>query len=180
MGCDYYGTSLHKWLLAPHGTGFLYVRRDKIKGTWPLMAAAESQADDIRKFEEIGTHPAGNHNAIAEALTFHQGIGVERKAARLRYLRDRFLRHFEGMPGVNIHTSFDPAQSCGLANLGIEGIEPARIVNHLWETKRVIVVSIGHPDCTGLRVTPNVYTTLDEVDTFIESFEEILRKGLPA
>ena len=180
LDCDYYGTSLHKWLLAPHGTGFLYVRRDKIKSTWPLMAAAESQADDIRKFEEIGTHPAGNHNAIAEALTFHQGIGAERKAARLRYLRDRFLRHFEGMPGVNIHTSFDPAQSCGLANLGIEGIEPARIVNHLWETKRVIVVSIGHPDCTGLRVTPNVYTTLDEVDTFIESFEEILRKGLPA
>ncbi|MDH5805142.1 MAG: aminotransferase class V-fold PLP-dependent enzyme, partial [Gemmatimonadota bacterium] len=142
LECDRYGTSLHKWLLAPHGTGFLYVRRDKIKETWPLMAAPTSMDENIRKFEEIGTHPAGNHNAIAEALTFHQGIGVERKAARLRYLRDRFLRHFEGRDRVVINTSFDPEQSCGLANIGIEGIEPARIMNHLWQTKKIIVVAI--------------------------------------
>ena len=180
LDCDRYGTSLHKWLLAPHGTGFLYVRRDKIKSTWPLMAAPPRMDENIRKFEEIGTHPAGNHNAIAEALTFHQGIGVERKAARLRYLRDRFLRHFEGKPGIVIHTSFDPEQSCGLANIGIESIEPGKIANHLWQTKRIIVVGIGHPDCTGVRVTPNVYTTLDEIDTFIESFEEILRHGIAA
>ena len=180
LDCDRYGTSLHKWLLAPHGTGFLYVRRDKIKGTWPLMAASTRMDDDIRKFEEIGTHPAGNHNAIAEALTFHQGIGAERKAARLRYLRDRYMRHFEGMPGVQIHTSFDPEQSCGLSNIGIDGIEPAKITEHLWNTKRIIVVGIGHKDCTGIRVTPNVYTTLDEVDTFIESFDDIVRHGLPA
>ncbi|MCZ6915279.1 MAG: aminotransferase class V-fold PLP-dependent enzyme [Gemmatimonadetes bacterium] len=178
LDCDRYGTSLHKWLLAPHGTGFLYMRKEKIKDTWPLMAAPARMDDDIRKFEEIGTHPAGNHNAIAEALTFHQGIGAERKAARLRYLRDRFLRHFEGMPGIVINTSFDPAQSCGIGNLGIEGIDPALIRQHLWKTKRIIVVSIGHPDCTGLRVTPNVYTTLDEVDVFIESFEEVLRHGI--
>ena len=180
LDCDRYGTSLHKWLLAPHGTGFLYVRRDKIKSTWPLMAAAERQDEDIRKFEEIGTHPAGNHNAIAEALTFHQGIGAERKAARLRYLRDRYMRHFEGMPGVQIHTSFDPEQSCGLSNFGIDGIAPAKIVGHMWKTKRIIVVGIGHPDATGIRVTPNVYTTLNEIDTFVESFEEILRHGIPA
>jgi isopenicillin-N epimerase len=180
LDCDRYGTSLHKWLLAPHGTGFLYVRRDKIKETWPLMAANERQDEDIRKFEEIGTHPAGNHNAIAEALTFHQGIGIERKAARLRFLRDRFMRHFEGMPGVTINTSFDPALSCGIANIGVDGVEPGRIVNHLWNTKRIIVVGIGHKDCTGLRITPNVYTTLNEIDTFIESFEEVVKKGLPA
>lgn len=180
LDCDRYGTSLHKWLLAPHGTGFLYVRRDKIKSTWPLMAAAPHMDENIRKFEEIGTHPAGNHNAIAEALTFHQGIGVERKAARLRYLRDRYMRHFEGMPGVQIHTSFDPEQSCGLSNFGIEGIAPAKIVEHMWKTKRIIVVGIGHPDATGIRVTPNVYNTLDEIDTFIESFEDILKNGIPA
>ena len=180
LDCDRYGTSLHKWLLAPHGTGFLYVRRDKIKSTWPLMAAAARQDEDIRKFEEIGTHPAGNHNAIAEALTFHQGIGAERKAARLRYLRDRYMRHFEGMPGIQIHTSFDPEQSCGLSNIEIDGIAPGKIVEHLWKTKRIIVVGIGHPDATGIRVTPNVYTTLNEIDTFVESFEEILRHGIPA
>ena len=91
LDCDYYGTSLHKWLQAPIGTGFLYVRRDKIKSLWPLMAAARGAwTTNIRKYEEIGTHPAANHNAISVALTFHRGIGAERKAARLRYLRDRW------------------------------------------------------------------------------------------
>src|SRR6516225_8962751 len=105
LDCDYYGTSLHKWLLAPHGTGFLYVRKSKIKGLWPLMAADEKQDDNIRKFEEIGTHPAANHNAISEALTFQEGIGIERKAARLRYLKDRWERRLDGQKGVKILTS---------------------------------------------------------------------------
>src|SRR5215813_679715 len=100
LDCDYYGTSLHKWLLAPHGTGFLFVRKSKIQKLWPLMAAATNQNADIRKFEEIGTHPAANHNAIAEALTFHEGIGIERKAARLRYLKERWARRLEMMKGV--------------------------------------------------------------------------------
>ena len=95
LGCDYYGTSLHKWLLAPIGTGFLYVRRENIASLWPLTPASAAKAKDIRKFEEIGTHPAANHNAIAEALTFHEGIGIERKAARLRYLRDRWAKRLD-------------------------------------------------------------------------------------
>src|SRR2546426_771913 len=98
LDCDYYGTSLHKWLLAPHGTGFLYVRKERIAGIWPMMAAPPEMNHDIRKFEEIGNHPAANHNAIAEALTFHQGIGAERKAARLRYLRDRWAKRLEHVP----------------------------------------------------------------------------------
>lgn len=178
LECDYYGTSLHKWLLAPHGTGFLYVRRDRIRGLWPLMAAPPAMDEDIRKFEEIGTHPAANHNAIAEALTFHQGIGAEPKAARLRYLRNRWMEYFNGMPGVRIHTSFEPAMSCGLANIGLEGVEPGKIVSHLWETRRIIVTPIGHKDCTGLRITPNVYTTLEEVDVFIEALEKVVKNGV--
>src|SRR5213594_2518395 len=116
LDCDYYGTSLHMWLLAPHGTGFLYVRKQKIAGIWPMMAAPPEMNDDIRKFEEIGTHPAANHNAIAEALTFHQGIGAERKAARLRYLRDRWAKRLEQVSGVKILTPYDPKQACGLAS----------------------------------------------------------------
>src|SRR5215210_185302 len=90
LGCDYYATSLHKWLFAPHGTGMLYVRRDRIRGLWPLMAAPGEMDGDIRKYEEIGTHPAANHLAIAEALTFHEGIGAKPKEERLRFLRDRW------------------------------------------------------------------------------------------
>src|SRR5881409_465263 len=109
LDCDYYGTSLHKWLTAPIGTGFLYVRREKIERLWPLMAAPAEMKTNARKFEEIGTHPAANHNAIAEALTFHESIGPERKIARLRYLRDRWMRRLEGREGVILRTSYDRA-----------------------------------------------------------------------
>ncbi|HEX9692444.1 MAG TPA: aminotransferase class V-fold PLP-dependent enzyme [Gemmatimonadales bacterium] len=176
LECDFYGTSLHKWLLAPIGTGFLYMRREKVKDVWPLMAATAEMDDDIRKFEEIGTHPAANHNAIAEALTFHQGIGPERKAARLRYLRNRWMQRLESLPGVVHHTSYDPAQACGLANMGIEGVEPGEMASFLWDKHRIFVVGIGHPDCTGIRVTPNVYTTVDEIDRFAEAMEEFVRR----
>lgn len=180
LDCDYYGTSLHKWLLAPHGTGFLYVRRSKIKGLWPLMAAPAEMDDNIRKFEEIGTHPAANHNAIAEALTFHEGIGAERKAARLRHLRDRWMRRLQGGKGVRLFTSFDPAMSCAIGNVGVEGVDMTKLAAHLWERRRIIVVPILHEEFRGLRVTPNVYTTLGEIDTFVEEMERVIAKGLPA
>jgi len=180
LDCDYYGTSLHKWLLAPHGTGFLYVRREKIEKLWPLMPAPESMKGNIRKFEEIGTHPAANHNAIAEALTFHQGIGGERKVARLRYLRDRWMKRLDGQPGIKLYTSYDPAMSGGLANVGIEGVDPGKLTSHLWTTQKIIVTPINHEACTGIRVTPNVYTTLEEVDRFAEAVEDVIQNGIPA
>jgi len=179
LDCDYYGTSLHKWLLAPIGTGFLYVRRENIRGLWPLQPAHARQDDNIRKFEEIGTHPAANHNAIAEALTFHQGIGVERKIARLRYLRLRWAERLRTNPKIRIFTSFDPAQAGAIGTVGIVGVPPGKIAPHLWNTRRIIVTPIVHEEYEGLRVTPNVYTTLEEVDTFAAAMEEIAEKGLP-
>ena len=178
LDCDFYGTSLHKWLLAPHGTGFLYVRKAKIPDVWPLMAAPESMDGDIRKFEEIGTHPAANHNAIAEALAFHQGIGGERKAARLRYLRDRWMDALEPDSRIGIRTSRDPAQSCGLALVAVEGFEPGQLVEHFWKNHRIIVTPIVHAEYRGLRITPNVYTTLREVDVFVEAMRDVLRNGV--
>lgn len=180
LDCDYYGTSLHKWLCAPHGTGFLYVRKSKIKSLWPLMAADKKQDEDIRKFEEIGTHPAANHNAIAEALTFHEGIGMERKAARLRFLRDRWARRLGELKGVKILTPFDTQQSCALANFSVEGIDPAKLGAHLWQRYRILSTPIVHEEFSGIRITPNVYTTLSEIDTFCEAVEKAIRVGLPA
>ncbi len=176
--CDYYGCSLHKWTLAPIGTGFLYVRRELIPSLWPLTPASASLEGNIRKFEEIGTHPAANHNAIAEALAFQHGIGLERKAARLRYLRDRWARRLQGRPRVRLHTNLAPEHSCGLATVGIEGIDPGALASHLWATYRMIVTPIKHAEFEGIRITPNVYTTLEEIDTFAEAMEEVLRKGV--
>ena len=179
LDCDYYGTSLHKWLLAPHGTGFLYVRKSKIDKIYPLMAAPPEMNGNIRKFEEIGTHPAANHNAIAEALSFHEGIGAERKASRLRFLFQRWAKRLDKLPRVKILTPYDPAQSCGLASVAIDGMDPNKLAAHLWDTHRIIVTPIVHKEFSCMRVTPNVYTTLAEIDRFGDVMEEVLRKGLP-
>lgn len=177
LGCDYYGTSLHKWLVAPHGTGFLYVRREKIGKLWPLMAAPESMRENIRKFEEIGTHPAANHNAIGEALTFHESIGAERKAARLRYLRSLWEERLRAHPRVRLLTSPDPAQSCGLATFSVEGMQAPALSERLWEKHRILTSPIVHRQYQGLRITPNIYTTKGEIAMFCDAVEKILREG---
>ena len=180
LDCDYYATSLHKWLCAPHGTGLLYVRREKIKDLWPMMPAPDTMDDDIRKFEEIGTHPAANYLAIAEALTFHQGIGAANKAARLRFLRDRWAKRLLKTHRVRMHTSLKAGLACGLATVQVEGIDSAELAQHLWKQYRIIVTAIKHPEFEGLRVTPHVYTTLEEIDRFTEAVEKVIREGLPS
>ncbi|HEY6784978.1 MAG TPA: aminotransferase class V-fold PLP-dependent enzyme [Gemmatimonadales bacterium] len=180
LDCDYYGTSLHKWLTAPIGTGFLYVRKEKIEKIWPLMTAPPEMNANIRKFEEIGTHPAANHNAIAEALTFYDMIGAERKIARLRYLRDRWAKRLEQLPGVKILTSYDPAQSGGLASVTPGTLDVGKTVGYLWDKHRIIVTPIVHPEFSCIRVTPNVYTTVAEIDRFGDVMEGLIKKGLPA
>src|SRR4051794_6066114 len=181
LDCDYYGTSLHKWVLAPIGTGMLYVRKSKIRNIWPMMPAAESMDDNIRKFEEIGTHPASQRNAITEALNFHDSIGPERKAERFRYLRKRWANRLRDLPGVTILNSEDPEQSCGIGFISVQNIDPAKLNAYLWDKYRIWTTVIDTPgEYSGLRITPNVYTTIEEIDTFSEAMENVIRKGLPA
>jgi selenocysteine lyase/cysteine desulfurase len=180
LDVDNYSTSLHKWLFAPHGTGLLYVRREKIPEIWPLMAAPEAQTDNIRKFEEIGTHPAANYLAIGEALTFHQGIGGARKDARLVHLRDYWAKPLLELDGVRLHTSLEPGFACGIANVEIEGVEPGPLVNHLWDRHRIIAVAINHEEFRGIRVSPSVYTQLEELDRFVDAMGHVAKRGLPA
>lgn len=178
LGCDFYGTSLHKWLMAPVGTGFLHVRRERIKQIWPLMAATKDQDDNIRKFEEIGTHPAANHNAIGEALTFHEMIGVERKEARFRYLRRRWTDRLRDLPRVRFATSLDPRHSCALTTVGIDGIAVGDLANWLLAKHSIFVTTIDSGPVHGIRVTPNVYTTLPEIDRFADAMVAAAKFGI--
>ena len=177
LGCDYYGVSLHKWTCAPIGTGFLYVRKSRIASTWSLMASSDRQKDDIRKFEEIGTHPAANHNAISAALIFNENIGIDRKAARLRYLRDRWAHRLAQNPKCKILHSPDPAQSCGIGFLAFNGVNAEKMAETLWSKYNIITVRVGHEEYDGLRITPHIYSTVADVDYFAESVEKELKNA---
>jgi selenocysteine lyase/cysteine desulfurase len=180
LDCDYYGTSLHKWLLAPIGTGFLYVRRERIPEIWPLMASSAEQDRDIRKYEEIGTHPAANHNAVAVATAFHRAIGAGRKAARLRHLRDRWAKRLvaEGNGRVRVLTPLDSPYGGGIGFLVVDGLEPGKLGDWLFGKHRVVNTPITHAQFAGIRITPNVYTTLDEIDRFSELVLRAIRHGI--
>jgi selenocysteine lyase/cysteine desulfurase len=179
LGCDYYGTSLHKWLLAPIGCGFLYVRREKIEKLWPLMAGSVEQMSNIRKYEEIGTHPAANHNAIAVAMAFHRGIGAERKIARLRFLRDRWAKRLLAeSPRVRVLGPLGPNEGGAIGTVAVEGLDMNKVGTWLLDKHRIVATPIVHDEFNGLRVTPNVYTSLDEIDTFSDRMVEAIRRGV--
>jgi isopenicillin-N epimerase len=180
LGCDYFGTSLHKWLYAPKGTGMLYVKRDKIDKIWPLMAAEAKQASDIRKFEEIGTHSAAPKLAIGEALLFHNGIGGKRKEARLRYLSRYWMHKLKDVPKIRFNTSFESNQSCAIANVHIEGTEPKAVTKYLFDKHHIFTTPIIHDEFQGIRITPNLYTALSELDRFCEQMERIAKNGMPS
>lgn len=187
LECDAYGVSLHKWLLAPIGNGCLYVRREMIPKFWPLQAAPEQQDGDIRKFEAIGTHPWAIRAALGEALAFHQAIGAERKAARLRYLTLRWANALRAQPRVKILTNLtEPAQAWGVAAVYIDGIDVRALARFLMNKYRIIVVPLvgGAPpnsvfDYQAIRVSPNVYTTLEEIDSFVMAMEDAAKNGVP-
>lgn len=178
LECEFYGTSLHKWLQAPIGTGFLYVKKERIPEVWSLMASSEEQNKDVRKFEEIGTHPAANHNAIGEALTFHELIGVERKAARFRYLRKRWTDRLINEPKVLFHTNLDPGFSCAITTVEIQGVDINALSGWLHDKYGIYVVGIGGPGFNGIRVTPNIYSTVAEVDRFADAMLHAVQHGV--
>ena len=181
LGVDYYGTSLHKWLYAPIGTGFLYVRKDKQKALWPLMAATPAQDNDIRKYEEIGTHPQANFNAIAAAIVFHRGIGAERKIARMRWLRDRWAKRLlaEGNGRVKVLTPLDSPLGGGIGFFNVDGLDPVKLGTWLYTKHNIVTTPIVHEkEFMGIRVTPNVYTTPSEIDVFAEKVLVAMKQGI--
>ena len=184
LDCDNYSVSLHKWMLAPLGTGFLYVRREHIPKFWPLQAAVASQDNNIRKFEEIGTAPAATRAAINDALMFSQAIGIERKAARLRYLTLRWANRLKSNPRIEMHSSLEPGQTWGMALVGIKSADPGALSTFLWDRYRIVVAAIrgGSPPnqvfpFQGIRVTPGIHMTLEEIDTFAVAMEDFLKSN---
>ena len=175
LECDYWGTSLHKWLCAPFGTGMLYIKKEKIKDIWPLLTDDDPTSGDIRKFENLGTRAVPNELAISHAIDFHNIIGSKRKEERLRYLKNYWAEKVVSIPKVKVNTSFKPEFSCGLANFSIEGVQPKDIVTKLNEKYKIIAVAMEIENVHGVRITPHLYITTKDLDRLVTAITDIAK-----
>ncbi len=176
LEADYFGTSLHKFLSAPIGSGMLWVKRDKIKKIWPLLSNDKPDSDDIRKFETLGTRSFPIEQAIGEAINFHNAIGPERKQKRIHYLKHYWASAVKKNPKVKIHTSLDPAFSCAICGVSVDGMTVAELDNQLFNKYRIHTVGIVWENISCVRVTPHVYTKLSDLDKLIRAIDEIASK----
>jgi selenocysteine lyase/cysteine desulfurase len=173
LNCDYYGSSLHKWLSCPLGSGILYVRKDHIEKLWAVFADNGFPKNDIRKLNHTGTHPCGTDLAINAAIDYYKKLGIERKEARLRYLQNYWTSKVRDVPNIIVNTPPDPARSCAIANVGITKLKPADLAKTLLDKYKVYTVAIDYANVHGVRVTPNIYTTVEELDTFVAALKAL-------
>lgn len=173
LGCDYFGTSLHKFLCAPVGSGMLWIKKEKIKKVWPLLCNDEPLKDDIRKFETIGTRSFPIEQGIGEAINFHNAIGAERKQQRLHYLKHYWASAVQKLPRVKLHTSLNPLYSGAIACFSIEGMQPTDIDAALYNKYKIHTVAINWQNIHGVRVSPHVYTRTKDLDKLVNAISEI-------
>jgi len=173
LGCDYYGSSLHKWLGAPLGAGILYVKRDKIESVWPLFGDANFTDEDILKLNHTGTIPVATNIAIHHAIDYHEKIGIQRKQERLRYLQNYWVNQVKGIPRIILNTPTDVQRSCAIGNVGVEGIKPAELAKILLEKYKIWTVAIDYANVHGVRITPHLYTTTAELDQFVNALKKL-------
>ncbi len=178
LECDYFGTSLHKFLSAPIGSGMLWIKKEKIEKIWPLVCNDKPRSDDIRKFETLGTRSFPIEQGIGEALNFHNAIGAKRKEERIRYLKNYWAEKARNIPKVKIHTSFKPEYACAICGVSIDGMTPAQLDQALFNTYKIHTVGIVWENISCVRVTPHVYTRLQDLDKLVFALEEIAKKKI--
>ncbi len=175
LGADYFASSLHKWLYAPIGSGLLYVKKEKIKALYPLFAANDTMTDDIRKFEQLGTRPFYIEQAIGKAIEFHDMIGIERKQKRLHYLKNYWMEKVKDVPGVKLHTSLHPKWACAIGMVSVEGKKPSDLDAFLFNNYKIHTTTIVWENISGVRITPNVYTTTKNLDVLVEGISRFAK-----
>jgi selenocysteine lyase/cysteine desulfurase len=171
LGCDYYGSSLHKWLSVPLGAGILYVKKENVASIWPVFAPYDMKEDDIYRLNHTGTHPVYTDLAINNAVDYYEKLGAERKEARLRYLQQYWTSKVRELPHVVVNTPVDPVRSCGIANVGIKGMKPQELADTLMKKYAIYTVAIDGANVHGCRITPNIYTTPRELDVFVSALK---------
>ena len=177
LHCDYFGTSLHKFLSAPIGTGMLWVREDNIWKLWPLTCASDPHSADIRKFEDLGTRSLPIEQGIGEAINFHEAIGSRRKQERIGYLKNYWAKQVLSIPKVKLHTSLDLNYSCAICGVSIDGMTPGAVASALFDRYKIHTVGIVWENISCVRVTPHVYTTIEDLNKLVRAIGEIAAKA---
>ena len=173
LECDYYGSSLHKWLAVPLGTGLLYVADKHIDTLWPIFAEDKKEPGDISRLNHTGTIPVYHDITIENAIDYYSLLGGARKEARLRYLQEYWTKKVRDINGININTPKESHRACGIANVGIEGMDPADLAKKLLDDYKVFTVAINDANVHGCRITPNVFTTTEELDILVKALKEM-------
>jgi len=176
LGCDYFGTSLHKWLTACIGTGMLFVKKEKIAGLFPLFANGDPGSSDIRKFESLGTRPFFIEEATARAIEFYDMIGPARKEARLRYLKNYWMTRVQELPGVRLGTSMKEGFGCAIGIVSVDGKKPSELDSYLFDNYKIHTVGIEWENIHGVRITPNVYTSTRDLDVLVEGIGNFVHR----
>ncbi len=177
LHCDYYGTSLHKWLSVPLGAGMLFVKPGLAQKIWPLLAEPDESATGIARLNHTGTLPVHTDLAIGDAIDYYTVLGPERKEARLRYLQQYWTSRVRDLPGVVVNTPADPARACGIANVGIKGMKPTDLADRLLSHYKIYTVAIDSPAAgiQGCRITPNLFTMPAELDILVGALKELVK-----
>jgi len=173
LDCDYYAAALHKWLSTPLGAGMLYVKKENVKNLWPILADGEKDINKINRLNHIGTHPVHTDLTINDCIDYYEMMGAERKEARMYFLQNYWTSKVRNLPRIMINTPAEASRSCGIANVGIEGILPADLAKRLLSEHKIFTVAIDYADVRGCRITPNLYTTTKELDMFIVALKTL-------
>ena len=178
LNCDYYGSSLHKWLSTPLGAGLLYVSKSKVSKIWPLLGSHINEKDNILRLNHIGTHPVHTDLAIENAIDYIEMIGIKRKEERLREIQRYWSDQLRNFENVIINTPLESFKSCGIANVGIKGLDPSKLEKVLFDDYNIFTVAINHENVKGCRITPNIYTNFSDLDHFVSSIKEIASRNI--
>ena len=177
LGCDYFGTSLHKFLSAPIGSGMLWIKKENIEKIWPLVCNDNPKGTDIRKFETLGTRSFPIEQGIGEAINFHTAIGSKRKEERIRYLKNYWATRVKDIPKVKINTSLKDEYSCAICGVSIDGMTPGELDSALFNTYKIHTVGIVWENISCVRITPHVYTRLQDLDKLVNAIEALAKKS---
>ncbi len=173
LDCDYYGTSLHKWMSVPLGSGFLYVKKENVATVWPLIGDGNGDLSNILRLNHTGTHPPATDLAIEDAIDFYNTMGAEKKEARMRYLQQYWTSRVKDLPNIMINTPTENNRSCGIANVGIKGITPSALEKRLLKEHKIYTVAIDYANVQGCRITPNVFTSIEDLDVFVGALKKM-------